>query len=90
MFVTLDITGLDACFIGIPIDSGTSNRPGTRFGPRQIRTESAFMRHYNMATGKDVMQFYHINERKTNEISVKMKRTCTWLNLLVTVVTFLK
>ena len=21
---------LDACFVGIPIDNGTSNRPGTR------------------------------------------------------------
>ena len=42
--------GLDACFIGIPMDIGTSNRPGTRFGPRQIRTESCMIRPYNMAT----------------------------------------
>ena len=28
---------LDAVFIGIPMDIGTSNRPGTRFGPKQIR-----------------------------------------------------
>ena len=26
--------GLDACFVGVPLDTGTSNRPGTRFGPR--------------------------------------------------------
>ena len=32
--------GLDACFVGVPLDIGTSNRPGTRFGPRQIRAES--------------------------------------------------
>lgn len=42
--------GLDACFVGIPMDSGTSNRGGTRFGPRQIRTESVLIRPYNMAT----------------------------------------
>ena len=29
--------GLDACFVGVPLDIGTSNRSGTRFGPRQIR-----------------------------------------------------
>src|ERR1700757_1018981 len=29
--------GLDACFIGVPMDIGTGNRSGTRFGPRQIR-----------------------------------------------------
>lgn len=42
--------GLDACFIGIPLDIGTSNRPGTRLGPRQIRDESRMIRPYNMAT----------------------------------------
>ena len=43
--------GLDAAFIGIPMDIGTSNRPGTRLGPRQIRDESRMLRPYNMATG---------------------------------------
>ncbi|WP_417691641.1 agmatinase [Roseibium sp.] len=43
--------GLDACFVGIPLDIGTSNRSGTRFGPRQIRAESCMLRPYNMGTG---------------------------------------
>ena len=43
--------GLDACFVGIPLDIGTSNRSGTRHGPRQIRAESCMLRPYNMATG---------------------------------------
>lgn len=43
--------GLDAAFIGVPLDIGTSNRAGARFGPRQIRAESALLRPYNMATG---------------------------------------
>ena len=42
--------GLDACFVGVPMDIGTSNRAGTRYGPRQIRAESCFIRPYNMAT----------------------------------------
>ena len=28
--------GLDACFVGVPLDIGTSNRSGTRFGPKQM------------------------------------------------------
>ncbi|WP_209424711.1 agmatinase [Pararhodobacter sp. SW119] len=43
--------GLDAAFVGIPMDIGTSNRSGTRHGPRQIRDESRMLRPYNMATG---------------------------------------
>jgi guanidinobutyrase len=42
--------GLDACFVGVPFDIGTSNRPGARLGPRQIRAESSLLRPYNMAT----------------------------------------
>jgi guanidinobutyrase len=42
--------GLDVAFIGIPMDIGTSWRPGTRFGPKQIRAESNMLRPYNMWT----------------------------------------
>ncbi len=42
---------LDVCFVGVPLDIGTSNRSGARFGPREIRAESALLRPYNMATG---------------------------------------
>jgi guanidinobutyrase len=42
--------GLDACFVGVPLDIGTTNRAGARFGPRQIRAESCLIRPYNMAT----------------------------------------
>lgn len=45
-----DPADLDACFVGVPLDIGTSNRPGTRYGPQQIRAESALLRPYNMAT----------------------------------------
>lgn len=49
--VQKDATGLDVCFVGIPMDIGTSNRSGTRYGPRQIRQESAMLRPFNMGTG---------------------------------------
>ncbi|KAG0720300.1 Agmatinase, mitochondrial [Chionoecetes opilio] len=32
--------GLDACFVGVPLDAGCSNRSGTQFAPRYLRCES--------------------------------------------------
>lgn len=46
-----ELNNVDVGFVGIPLDIGTSLRSGTRFGPRQIRTESVMIRPYNMATG---------------------------------------
>ena len=43
--------GLDIAAIGIPLDVGTSNRGGSRFGPREIRGQSVLVRPYGMATG---------------------------------------
>ncbi len=42
--------GLDVALVGVPLDLGTSNRTGSRFGPRQIRCESVMVRPYGMAT----------------------------------------
>jgi guanidinobutyrase len=41
---------VDVGFVGVPLDVGTSNRPGARFGPRAVRAESCLLRPYNMAT----------------------------------------
>ncbi|HUO95076.1 MAG TPA: agmatinase [Steroidobacteraceae bacterium] len=53
-FMRLPACGLDAqldvAFLGVPFDIGTSNRPGARLAPRQIRDESRMIRPYNMAT----------------------------------------
>lgn len=35
-----DLEGVDVAVLGIPYDLGTTNRPGTRFGPRAIRQAS--------------------------------------------------
>ena len=42
--------GLDIAILGVPLDIGTSLRPGTRFGPRGIRAESVMTRPYGMYT----------------------------------------
>ena len=46
-----DFTELDVAIVGVPFDIGTSNRPGARHAPREIRDESRLLRPYNMATG---------------------------------------
>ncbi len=66
--------GLDAAFIGIPMDHGTSFRPGTRLGPRQIRAESAMLRPFNMATGAapfDHLQVADIGDVPINTFDLK-------------------
>ncbi len=66
--------GLNAAFIGIPMDHGTSFRPGTRLGPRQIRQESAMLRPFNMATGAapfDHLQVADIGDVPINTFDLK-------------------
>ena len=60
--------GLDACFLGVPMDIGTSNRPGTRLGPRQIRDESRMLRPYNMATG--AAPFEHLQVADIGDVPI--------------------
>ncbi|MDT7834783.1 agmatinase [Aquabacterium sp. OR-4] len=66
--------GLDAAFIGVPLDIGTSHRPGARFGPRAIRAESALLRPYNMATGAapfDALQVADLGDVPINTYSLE-------------------
>lgn len=66
--------GLDAAFIGVPLDIGTSHRPGARFGPRQIRAESSLIRPYNMATGAapfDALQVADLGDVPVNTYSLE-------------------
>ena len=39
-----DPAGIDIALVGIPWDGGTTNRPGARHGPREIRNMSTLMR----------------------------------------------
>ncbi len=38
---------LDLALIGVPFDGGTTYRPGPRFGPRNVRVQSAMIRPWN-------------------------------------------
>ena len=40
---TRELEGVDVVVTGIPLDTATTNRPGTRFGPRAIRAASTIM-----------------------------------------------
>ena len=65
--------GLDVCFMGIPMDIGTSWRSGTRFGPKQIRQESAMIRPYNLQTGAapfDSLQMADLGDVPINTFSL--------------------
>ena len=42
-----NVDGLDACFVGVPMDIGCSNRSGTRYGPQTLRQESRLLRPIN-------------------------------------------
>jgi agmatinase/guanidinopropionase len=45
--VTRDLQAVDAAILGVPFDSGTSYRSGTRFGPRKIREASLMIWGHN-------------------------------------------
>ena len=67
------LEGLDVCFLGIPMDIGTSWRSGTRFGPKQIRQESAMIRPYNLQTGAapfDSLQMADLGDVAINTFSL--------------------
>ncbi|MEM6848189.1 MAG: agmatinase [Pseudomonadota bacterium] len=57
-FATLDA---DVGFLGIPYDAGNSWRPGTRFGPRDIRTNSV---RYSTWGGANQQGYWDINQQK--------------------------
>ncbi len=51
-----DVARYDAAVVGIPFDSGTTYRPGTRFGPQGIRRISALYNPYNFEMGVDLRE----------------------------------
>ncbi len=46
-----DLEGVDVAVVGVPFDSGTSHRSGTRFGPRKIREASLLLWGFNAVLG---------------------------------------
>ncbi|MCY4185396.1 MAG: agmatinase [Rhodobacteraceae bacterium] len=75
--VSTDLTDVDVCFVGIPMDIGASNRAGTRHGPRQIRTESCLIRPYNMGTGAAPFESFQVVDYGDLAINTfNLKATC--------------
>jgi len=65
---------LDIAIIGVPLDIGTSNRSGTRFGPRSVRGESVLVRPYGMATRAapfDSFQIADVGDVPLNTFNLK-------------------
>ncbi len=48
--VIADPSAVDIALLGLPWDGGTTNRAGTRHGPREIRTQSTMLRPYHHVT----------------------------------------
>jgi len=42
---------VDVALVGVPFDGGTTNRAGTRHGPREIRNQSSLMRRVHHVSG---------------------------------------
>src|SRR2546425_2543191 len=51
-----DTSGIDVAAIGIPFDTATSFRAGSRFGPEAIRSASALLRPFHPVFGIDLLE----------------------------------
>ena len=56
-----DLSDVDVAVVGVPFDTATTNRPGTRFGPRGIRTASVALAFEEKVYGWD---FHPVSEMK--------------------------
>jgi len=45
--INKNLEDLDYCICGVPWDGGTTNRPGARHGPREVRNASSLIRLYH-------------------------------------------
>lgn len=50
-FDDADAANVEVALVGVPWDGGTTNRPGARHGPRQMRDLSTLARNVNRASG---------------------------------------
>ena len=55
-----DLNQLDYCLCGVPWDGGTTNRPGARHGPREIRNASSLVRLYHPTSLKSPYDKFNI------------------------------
>lgn len=58
--VVKNLKDLDYCICGVPWDGGTTNRPGARHGPREVRNSSSLIRLYHPISLKSPYNKYNI------------------------------
>ena len=58
--VIKNLDQLDYCICGVPWDGGTTNRPGARHGPREVRNSSSLIRLYHPISLKSPYEKYNI------------------------------
>src|SRR5689334_1037078 len=80
--------GIDIGLAGIPWDAGTTNRPGPRHGPRQLRDNSAMIRRMHQTTQVvpyDLANCADLGDGPVNPADVQdgLKRIETWFKTLV-------
>ena len=68
-FVPESLDGVDVAVHGVPFDTGTSMRAGTRFGPEAIRSVSVMLRPYNPASGTTVFGELSVVDRGDVEVT---------------------
>ena len=69
-----DLDKLDYCICGIPWDGGTTNRPGARHGPREIRNASSLVRLYHPISLKspyDQFKIADIGDCPVNQVDIQ-------------------
>ncbi|MDE2445119.1 MAG: agmatinase [Alphaproteobacteria bacterium] len=87
--VTLEeAKGIDIGVVGIPWDSGTTNRPGPRHAPRQMRDQSAMVRRMHQVTRVvpyDLVNVADLGDCPVNpaDLMDSMKRVETYYKTLV-------
>ena len=65
---------VDIALVGVPFDGGTTNRAGTRHGPREIRNQSSLMRrvhHVNNIAPYDLVRVGDLGDCPVNPIDLK-------------------
>ena len=70
-YVSLDapkISNVDIGIIGVPWDSGTTNRPGPRHGPRQLRDASTMIRAQHPVSG--IRPYEKLNCADLGDVSI--------------------
>ena len=58
--IVKNLEELDYCICGVPWDGGTTNRPGARHGPREIRNASSLVRLYHPVSLKSPYDNYKV------------------------------